>query len=245
MSCLSMFPPHGRRACLKHGRADTRPRRRPYTPTGLPRKRKPRRIVSTKAARRPACSPACMRPTRSPASSYRFSPPTTCSWITVPARSWRCLAATGVITISLSNSVCRSSTPSSRCPARTTTSPTMRARPRSSRMTASSSTPLPTRPSPRVTACHWMACAWMRRLTRSSAGWKPPASARARSATVCVTGCSAASATGASRSRSSTTRMRSRTCCRTACCRSTCLTCLTTALRPSTRRMRNPIRRHR
>lgn len=50
------------------------------------------------------------------------------------------------------------------------------------------------------------ACAWTRPSTRSTPGSNPPASARAPSATVCATGCSAASATGASRSRSSTAR---------------------------------------
>lgn len=90
-----------------------------------------------RAARRPACSPACTPPTRLPEPSCRCSPPTTCSWITAPAPSWPCRAATSAITISPSSSVCRSSTPSSPCPNPATTWPITKARPRSSPTTAS------------------------------------------------------------------------------------------------------------
>ena len=115
-----------------------------------PPKPRPPRTAWTRRARRPACSPACTPSTRSPALSCRCSPPTTCSWTTAPARSWQCRAAISAITISPSSSACRSSTPSSRCRNPATTSPTMRARRRSSPMTASSSTPLSTRPRPRA-----------------------------------------------------------------------------------------------
>ena len=52
----------------------------------------------------------------------------------------------------------------------------------------------------------------------STSGWKRTSWARPPSPTSCATGCSAASATGASRSPSSTTKMGARGCCPTRCC---------------------------
>ena len=63
----------------------------------------------------------------------------------------------------------------------------------------------------------------------------------ARSATVCATGCSAASVIGANRSQSSMARTVLRTCCRMTSCRSTCRMCRTIVRRPSIRKTPNPI----
>ncbi len=49
------------------------------------------------------------RSTRSTASRSRSGSPTTCSWTTAPARSWRCPAATSATSSSRASTACRSS----------------------------------------------------------------------------------------------------------------------------------------
>ena len=79
----------------------------------------------------------------------------------------------------------------------------------------------------------------------STRGWRPRASARPRSRTSCATGCSAASATGASRSRSSTTSTADRTPCPTTSCRWCCPTSTTSRRARSTPTTSTPIPRAR
>ena len=94
--------------CRPSTRSSTRSPR-PSRPTPSPRiaPRPARRRTSTartRPARRPACSPARTPPTRSTASRSRCGSPTTCSWATAPAPSWRCPAATSATSSSPASS---------------------------------------------------------------------------------------------------------------------------------------------
>ena len=88
------------------GRAPSSPRRATRA-TSTACRRKGR---STSAV----CSPVPTSSTRSPGSRCRCTSPTTCSWATAPARSWRCRARTSATGTSPRPTACRSSAPSSR-----------------------------------------------------------------------------------------------------------------------------------
>ena len=106
------------------------------------------------------------------------------------------------------------------------------ATPRTSTRPTATSTSTASTPSPRASP-------------RPTPGWRPRASARPPSPTSCATGCSAGSATGASRSRSSTTSTATPTPCPTTSCRCCCPTPTASRRARSTPTTSTPSRRAR
>jgi leucyl-tRNA synthetase len=114
---------------------------------------------------------------------------TTCWPATAPARSWPSRPTTSATSRSRRPSASRSA----------------RSSPATSRGTARPPTPT-VRAAYLSTPTSWTACESPRPRSASRHGWSSTAAARPPRPSGCATGCSAASATGASRSRSSTTR---------------------------------------
>ena len=185
----------------------------------------PRRSRSSsgrpKAARRPACSPARSPRTPRTVGTCRSSSPTTCSWGTAPGRSWRCPRTTSATSSSRSEfdlpiaGVVRppdgwlrdrgidADTPAGEWPEAYVGDGVGM----NSANDEVSLDGLPT-PEAKQRIAEWLEASEQRRGVGDR--------------TSCATGCSAVSATGASRSRSSTTTTTIRSRCRSRSCRSSC-----------------------
>ena len=159
----------------------------------------------TRPARRPACSPARTPPTRSTASRSRCGSPTTCSWATAPGaimavpcgdqRDFEFARKFGLPIVAIQQ-------PPDAWFAGHGIEPTLdtaRGPRRSSATRRTSQSPTTTSTSNGI-ATKAEGIELHERVARAQHGTATP-----RSPTSCATGCSAASATGASRSRSSTT----------------------------------------